>query len=123
VHTVEVYAVVDAISTTVEPTNRPGFIGRSTGIRDADIHYVEVDDAAMCLVLNSPLGTVRVVGTGDGVELDITQATALRDLVSGEQAGSDPTTRVVLRHDGDWAAMVHTADLDATEPVTGIAIG
>src|SRR4051812_39714751 len=41
-HTVEVYTVEDAISTTVPPEDRPGAIGRFIGMCDADTHYIEV---------------------------------------------------------------------------------
>jgi len=122
-HTVEVYTVDDALSTTVPAADRPGVIGRFIGMCSTDSYYVEVDGAGLCVVLNGPLGTVQATGTGHGVELTAAEAAKTRDIVRRSDADADPSTRVVLGYDGGWAGMIKVADLKAGGPVTGGAVG
>ena len=123
-HQVEIYTVDDAISTVVPAAERPGVIGRFIGLCDADTHYIEVDGAGLCVVLNGSLGTVRATGADHGVELAADQAARVRDIVHASDQGSpEPSTRVLLAHDGGWAGLVAVADLDAGGPVTGKIVG
>jgi hypothetical protein len=124
VHTVEIYTVVDEISTVVPAADRPGVLGRFIGMCDADTYYVEVDGAGLCLVLNGSLGTAQVTSTGTGVELSAPEAAKVRDIVRRDDQG-DPqaSTRVLLGYDDGWAGLVKVADLNAGGPVTGSVIG
>jgi hypothetical protein len=118
VHTVEVYTVDDAISTVFASGDRPGVAGRFLGMCDADTHYVEVDGAGLCVVLNGSLGRIDVTATDRGVEISADQAAKARAIV-----GTEGSTRVLLGYDGGWAGMVDVADLNAGGPVTGHLVG
>jgi hypothetical protein len=122
-HTVQIYTVDESISTVVPPDERPGVVGRFIGMCDGDTYYLEVGGVGQCVVLSGPYGKVRATGTKDGVQLSAADAAHLRDVVRGEDDGSDqPVERVVLGYDGGWAGMVQVADLRSGEPVTGAVI-
>jgi hypothetical protein len=124
VRTVDVYTVVDGVSTVVAPADRPGVIGRFLGMCDADSYYMEVGGRGQCLVLNGSLGTVPATGTSRGAQLGPAEAARVRDLVRQADRGDpDPSTRVVLAYDGGWAGLVDVADLNAGGPVTARIIG
>jgi len=117
-HTVEIFTVDDSISTVVPAADRPGVIGRFIGMCDADTHYVEVDGAGLCVVLNGSLGRIDVTATDRGLDISTDQAAKARAIV-----GTEGSTRVLLGYDGGWAGMVDVADLNAGGPVTGHLVG
>jgi hypothetical protein len=108
--TLHVYNVIDSLSSTVAPADRPGLVGKMFGMCDADTYYVTYGDNAECVVLNGSLGDVRVTG------LTIAPAEAARvaDLVRREDqalGGKENSTRAILEDDHGPVAIVSLSDL------------
>ena len=109
--TLHIYTVVDSISTTVAPADRPGVVGRLIGMCDADTYYVTYGDNAECVVLNGSLGDVEVT---DGLTIEPSGAAKITDLVRRDdlaQGDREKSTRVVLEDNAGPVAIVSLSDL------------
>jgi hypothetical protein len=119
-HTVEVYAVDDAIS---GPADRaPGPLGRVLGMCDGDSFYVRVGGGAMCLVLSGPPGEVRARRSGTAVIVPAADTAALRAMAARDTGTPEPATRLVLRRFGRPVAIVAVADIADGAPVRATAV-
>lgn len=111
-HDVEVYTVVDALTTPGAGSG--GFLGMC----DADTYRISVDDAELCVSLNGSLGTVAAEGTDAGIVLAEPAVASLNEITAGEDS-----SMVILQYRGALVAAVDTGRLAGTTgPLTATPV-
>jgi hypothetical protein len=119
-HTVEVYAVNDALSGP--PDHQPRLLARLLGMCDTDSYYVRDGNTRLCLVLSGPLGEVKARRTGRTVTVAPADAASLKQMATTDTGSPEPTTRLALRANGRPVAIVAVADIAAGAPVSATAL-
>jgi hypothetical protein len=119
-HTMAVYALDDAPTRQVD--GPPGFLGRLTGMCDADSYYVSDGDRHLCVVLNGPLGDVRASAKAGRVTVAAGEAARLRAMAAQDTGTPDPTTTLVLQLHGGPVAMIPVANLAPGRTVSATAL-
>jgi hypothetical protein len=113
-HSVQVYALNDAISTEIDEP--PGVVGRATGMCDSDSYYARDGDRMLCLVVNGPLGDTRASRADGTVTVAASEVGKLKQMAAQDTGTPAKTTTLVLMA-GKPAALIPVTSLADGRPV------